>query len=320
MEEIEPLLGKGKYQIYYTVNQGKDFFCSVRAPLQAQVEWKEADFLLTLESGLEILRFQIYAVKYVFWFCCGVRAFISALDEEILLDSFDLLLEEKLEGLKDQAMHQEQLSTDKHSYLLKMRWRYDEVATRISNFKKKLEKLEEVRKKEEHHFVHAKRHFEHFNSKTGIDLLREWGIFKLTEEDVEHAIAFDFGREERSSAIGGSAVGGFVRQSKTGESFAKTIGGGGRRATVKNPFSAAKDANAQKANFRPRGTFVAPVVGKEDFSAPEGRVKRGSEKESPAKSRVSGPFKGQGEEEKLSSSPFKQGAHASPEQPIQAHP
>ena len=57
--------------------------------------------------------------------------------------------------------------------------------------------------------------------------------------------------------------------------------------------------------MRPRGTFVAPVVGKDDFTAADGKVKRGSEKESPTKGRSSAMFKGQAEEEKLGSSPFK---------------
>lgn len=83
MDEIEPLLGKGKYQVYYTVNQGKDFFCSVRSSLKEQVEWKEADFLLTLESGLEILRFQIYAVKYNL--CALIYGFLVRLTRKYYL-------------------------------------------------------------------------------------------------------------------------------------------------------------------------------------------------------------------------------------------
>ena len=49
-------MGAGHKLIYFTLNQGRDFFCSDKVPLAAFAEWQQC-FTLTLESGLEIVRF-----------------------------------------------------------------------------------------------------------------------------------------------------------------------------------------------------------------------------------------------------------------------
>ena len=59
---IKQRMGAGHKLLYYTVNQGRDFLCSDKLPVETVASWAQ-NFMLTLESGFEIVRFQIYSVN-----------------------------------------------------------------------------------------------------------------------------------------------------------------------------------------------------------------------------------------------------------------